>query len=228
MGMSIEERLHERREARIAEGRAAIIRIKSGDHFRDWVKVADALAALREEAMDAANTPNNPKHPRYRAEIKKLEDREPWVKTIDSATRSHCYWLADHLPGVTAWRDLLAANQREQWNHPTTIKRNYERDQAKQAKAAAAARGEADITPMKPDSLANRHIELQDKHNALLALRGGAFPKLSSRALAELCAEHRNHDWLKQASRDFAAVAEREARQDRIETEKVKKPAKRG
>jgi hypothetical protein len=124
--MTADERLHERREARIAAGRAAHERIRAGDHFCDWVSLADALVAVREQAMEEAHT-NRPQGPPYRAAFKRLELREPWMQSYDSATRAHCYWLIEHLPAVTAWRDTLGTNQRDQWNHPSTVKRNYER-----------------------------------------------------------------------------------------------------
>jgi hypothetical protein len=72
-------------------------------------------------------------------------------------------------------------------------------------------------------SLADRHIALQDKHLGLLALRGGAFPtSLTPEALADLCADHRNADWLRRAGRAFLDRAGASERQDRIEGE-VKK-----
>jgi hypothetical protein len=122
----MDEKLQERREARIAAGRAAYARLNNNEHFRDWVAVADALVAIREEAMGQAHT-NRPQGPPYRAAFKAIIARETWVAGIDDTTRTHCYWLVDNLPAVTAWRDTLAFRQRDEWNHPATVKRNYER-----------------------------------------------------------------------------------------------------
>src|SRR4051812_47129915 len=106
--MTLEQRLaalHDKRMERIAAGRDAYERIQRSDHYQDWVKTADALVAMREEAADLAGTPNHYQHPRYRTEIKKLEERETWAANINSATKTHCYWLIDNLVAVTAWRE---------------------------------------------------------------------------------------------------------------------------
>lgn len=216
--MTTEERLHERRDVRIAAGRLAFDRVLNGDHFRDWISVADALVAIREEAMERAHT-NRPQGPPYRAAFKAIvEHREKWILKINDTTRTHCYWLVDNLPAVTAWRDGLGQNQRDEWNHPSTVKRNYERlTKAKEDKAkTGGARPQG--------SLEARHIELQEKHAALLAMRGGAFPiKLTPEVLAGLCADHRNADWLRRAGQALLAAAEASERQDRIEREVVAK-----
>jgi hypothetical protein len=115
----------------------------------------------------------------------------------------------DTLPAVQQWREALTFEQRDMWNHPTTIKRNYER------MTAVRKQREQQEAQHRKDSLADRHIALQEQHTALLALRGGAFPNdLTPEALADLCANHRNTDWLRRASAAFAKAAEREGRQD--------------
>lgn len=125
--MDIAERLHEKRAARIAAGREAFAELQKHEHYKQWVSVADALVAIREEAMDAAHT-NVPQGPPYRAAFKKLIDqREAWAAGISESVRTHCYWLIDNLAAVTAWRETLTFEQRDNWNHPTTIKRQYER-----------------------------------------------------------------------------------------------------
>jgi hypothetical protein len=125
--MTTEERLHERRETRIAAGREAYQALHNHEHFRQWVAIADALVALREEAMEQAHT-NRPQGPPYRRAFTALiEQRETWVAGINDTTRAHCYWLVDNLPAVTAWREVLTFRQRDEWNHPSTIKRNFER-----------------------------------------------------------------------------------------------------
>jgi hypothetical protein len=218
LAVSTEERLHERREARITAGREAYARVRNGDHFRDWVSVADALAAIRDEAMANAHT-NRPQGPPYRAELKKLDAREPWAATINTSTKAHCYWLIENLPAVTAWRDTIG-DKRDEWNHPTTIKRNFER----MTKPVEPKVTDADNQPIKPGSLQERHIELQEKHAALLALRGGAFPaNLTPEALADLCSDHRNSDWLRRAGKALLDAAENVERSERIETSRSKR-----
>jgi len=94
--MTTDERLNARREERLAAGRAAFTRLRNVEHFRDWVAVADALVAIREEAMDKAHT-NRPQGPPYRAAFKAIIDqRETWAAGIHDTIRPHCYWLIDN------------------------------------------------------------------------------------------------------------------------------------
>ena len=87
--MSTEERLIERREARIAAGRAAFAKLSDHEHFRDWLAVADALVAIREEAMDRVHT-NRPHHPATvrRAYERLTNSRTAPLVQIDPRTNS--------------------------------------------------------------------------------------------------------------------------------------------
>jgi hypothetical protein len=138
-----DERLHRKRFDRIARGREAYASINSGEHFSDWLAVADGLVAIREEAMDIAHT-NRPQGPSYRAAFKRAEEREVWATGINDSARAHCYWLIDNLPAVQRWRETLANNQRNEWNHPSTVKRNFER----MTKVPVTKDGTAPLSPM--------------------------------------------------------------------------------
>jgi hypothetical protein len=160
--MSTEERLHDKREARIAAGREAWAHLQKHEHFKDWLAIADAIAAVREEAMSLAHS-NTPQGPPYRAAYRRIiEGREPWIAGINEATRSHCCWLVDNLPAVMTWRETLTFEQRDTWNHPTTIRRQYERShQAKEPKAE-----ETDLlTPLQQAK--QKIIELQEENDKL-------------------------------------------------------------
>jgi hypothetical protein len=121
----------------------AFERIRTGQHFRDWVFVGYGLVAGRTRAMREVFT-NEPKGRPYNEAFGRWMDRQPnqWPRKLDKATTAHCFWLIDHLPQVEAWRDRLAANQREVWNHPTTVRRNYERAERGQG-ARESRRGRA-------------------------------------------------------------------------------------
>jgi hypothetical protein len=74
---------------RWARRSCSFVSTKDGEHFSDWVAAADALVAIREEAMEVAKAPNNPKHPRYRAVFKQIiTTRETWRRTSTTA-RGH-------------------------------------------------------------------------------------------------------------------------------------------
>ena len=92
--------------------------------------------------MERAHT-NRPQGPPNWCAFKDIIDnREAWVAEIDDTTQTHCYWLIDHLAAVIAGRDTLGLRQRDEWNHPTTVKRNYERthDQGARADRRGVAR----------------------------------------------------------------------------------------
>jgi hypothetical protein len=48
--------------------------------------------------------------------------REP-----DKATRNHALWAAENRGPIERWRETLAANVRARMNHPTSVKRAYEK-----------------------------------------------------------------------------------------------------
>jgi septal ring factor EnvC (AmiA/AmiB activator) len=161
--MTTDERLHEKRDARIAAGREAYEGLRKHEHFRSWLAIADALAAIREEAMELAHT-NRPQGPPYRAAHKRIvETREQWVTTINSATQTHCYWLVDNLPAIMTWREALTFEQRDLWNHPSTIKRQFER--MTKAKEEKDPNGPKHLTPLEQANL--KIVELQEENDRL-------------------------------------------------------------
>ena len=86
------------------------------------------------------------------------------AKEIDKATRNHCLWVADNLAAISAWRETLAASQRNEWSHPTTIRRRYE---AAHRAAAAGAEGKA-LTPMEKLKQALRTLSEENARQAPL------------------------------------------------------------
>jgi hypothetical protein len=78
------------------------------EHFKHWLAVANALAAMREEAMDVAHA-NQPQGPHYRRAFNAIiKERESWVAGINDSTRAHCYCLVDNLAAVQVWRKLAS------------------------------------------------------------------------------------------------------------------------
>ena len=129
---------------RIRKGAEAFERIRGGNHWRDWTEVAQALDAMRSLAMAEAYT-NQPAGRRYNAAFGQQLDRHPWARKLHTTTRNHCFWVADHLVEIERWRDTLGANQRDEWNHPSVIKRQYERVMREQA---IKAEGRPEKSPM--------------------------------------------------------------------------------
>jgi hypothetical protein len=112
--------------------------IRSGQHFRDWVFVGYGLVAGRVRAMRETHT-NEPKDPQYNKAFGRWMDSQPdkWPRKLHKSDIAHCFWLIDTLPSVEAWRDTLAANKKDQLNHPSAVKRAYDRaTRVKQLKEA--------------------------------------------------------------------------------------------
>jgi hypothetical protein len=122
-----------RREQLAAE---AAERIQTGQHWSDWRFVCQGFEVGRNKAMREAYS-NEPMGRRYNEAFGKWLNARPWARLFNKVTRAHCLWCADHLPEIEAWRETLAANQREQWNHPSVIKRQYERAHRVAAEQAA-------------------------------------------------------------------------------------------
>lgn len=216
--MITDERLNERREARIAAGRTAFDKINSHEHFRDWLAVADALVAIREAAMDAAHT-NHPQGPPYRAALKAIRIREPWTDKVDSATTTACYWLIDNLPAVQAWRDTLTFKQRDEWNHPATVRRAYERlNVVKEPKPDGAA------PPPQRLVLQDKVIELQAEVDLLRKKGGGGLlPGASVEEVTERLFEAHNAAFVKRLIVELDKRLAAEVRQDAIEARAAKR-----
>lgn len=158
--------LEAEREQRAAE---AYERISKGNHWRDWTYVAEGFATGRRRAMHAAGS-DNPVGRGYNTAFAKWMDQHPWARKIDKATRNHLLWVADHLTQIEAWRDTLATNQREAWNHPTTMRRAYERSHKH---AEAEAKGEPVQSPMA--QLKDKLVALQEENDRLKRQSGSLF-----------------------------------------------------
>jgi hypothetical protein len=193
----------ERRQ--IAAAKEARERINSGQHFHDWLAVGEGLVAIRNAAMRAAGVPS-PQGPHYRKAWKIEIAAHTWAD-FDSGTRAHAMWLADNIAAVSRWREIeIGQNQREQFNHPSVVKRRFEathstdRDKT-EAKAKlsplAEAKEKIEILEREKIELA-RKAQRTDDFNAYFdwfsdsaetiasILMGGHFPKTKVQKVAAI------------------------------------------
>jgi hypothetical protein len=112
----------ERKEKDAAE---AAERIKRGQHWLDWMYIAEGLEVGRVKAMRRAGT-NRPIGAAYNRAFGDWLNERPWARDIDKPTRNHLFWCADNRNAIEAWRETLAQNERARLNHPTAMKRRYE------------------------------------------------------------------------------------------------------
>jgi len=112
---------------RIEGGVSAIMRINRHETFADWLKVGEALAAMQTAAQRFSGG-NATTGRGYNLGYKVIAERVPDLAAINKTTRAHAIWFATNHEAITAWHERLPSNIRQQVNHPTTIKRRYERD----------------------------------------------------------------------------------------------------
>jgi hypothetical protein len=112
----------ERAERNAAE---AAERIKRGQHWLNWIAVAEGLEVGRIKAMRRAGA-NRPVGSVYNKAFGLWLNEHKWARDLDKPTRSHLFWCLDHRNDIERWRETLAQNERARLNHPTAMKRRYE------------------------------------------------------------------------------------------------------
>jgi hypothetical protein len=117
-----------------AKADEAMDRIRDNQHWQDWLAIARFLAEGRRMAWEAAGRPkNNYNGNAYRRMFGRWLELHPKynAKAIDITTRAHLFWCHDHAEAVSKWREALADNVRNNLNHPTAVKRRYEKENGK-------------------------------------------------------------------------------------------------
>jgi hypothetical protein len=93
----------DRKEQEAAE---AAERIKKGQHWLDWMRIAEGLEVGRMKAMRRAGT-NAPTGSAYNKAFGQWLDERPWARELDKPTRNHLFWCADRRNDIEAWRETL-------------------------------------------------------------------------------------------------------------------------
>jgi uncharacterized protein YejL (UPF0352 family) len=115
-------------EARAQEAAEAADRLKRGQAWDDWVKIGVFLNIGRNKAMLRAGT-NEPIGARYIKAFSEWMSAYAWIGDIDKATRTHAVWCVDHLDELVKLRENMGLTQRLTCNHPTTMRRRWEKSQ---------------------------------------------------------------------------------------------------
>jgi hypothetical protein len=100
--------------------------IKRDGSWRVWLRVADGLDFLRTEAM-AQSGSNRPYGRGYQYAWAELAKSRPYASEMDNRTKADCLWCIDHLPEISEWRETLDVNKRAKFNHPSTVRRQFEK-----------------------------------------------------------------------------------------------------
>jgi hypothetical protein len=76
-------------------------RIKRGQHWLDWMYIAEGLEVGRVKAMRRAGT-NRPIGAAYNRAFGDWLNERPWARDIDKPTRNHLFWCADNRNAIEA------------------------------------------------------------------------------------------------------------------------------
>ena len=115
-------------ELKAQEAADAADRLKRGQSWDDWLKIGTFLNIGRNKAMLRAGT-NEPIGARYIKAFSEWMAVYPWIGDIDKATRIHAMWAVDHLDELLRLRENMGLTQRLTANHPTTMRRRWEKAQ---------------------------------------------------------------------------------------------------
>jgi hypothetical protein len=123
-------------ELKAQEAAAAADRLKRGQSWEDWLSIGTFLNIGRNKAMARGGT-NEPIGARYIKAFSEWMGSYTWIGDIDKATRTHAMWCVDHLDELLRLRENMGLTQRLTANHPTTMRRRWEKAQKELDKGPA-------------------------------------------------------------------------------------------
>jgi hypothetical protein len=118
------------------EAERAAKHLNEGQQWEDWLAIGRLMVIGRNKAMLRGGT-NEPIGARYNKAFGEWLDARGWLRSIDKATRSHAMWCVDHLPELLPLRENMGQTKRDNANHPTTMRRAWEKMQREGEKAPA-------------------------------------------------------------------------------------------
>lgn len=121
------------------EAADAADRLKRGQSWDDWLAIGTFLNIGRNKAMLRGGT-NEPVGARYVKAFSEWMGSYSWIGDIDKATRTHAMWCVDHLPELVKLRENMGLTQRLACNHPTSMRRRWDKAQKEVDKAPAPAK----------------------------------------------------------------------------------------
>jgi hypothetical protein len=118
------EGLYEEERTTIQKAEQALLTERQS--FDRWLDIGRGLYTMQAAVMRLAHT-NRPIGKAYNAAYKRIETPVPELMRIDAGTRSDAIWLHENHERVATWRLELSTKQRDQWNNPRTIRRQFEK-----------------------------------------------------------------------------------------------------
>lgn len=128
------------------KARDAVVNLAKGQQWEDWLTYGEYLASGRTACLLRAGT-NEPVGLKYNRAMNEWLTERPWVCDVDKVSRSHAVWCFDHREELKKLRENIGVTQAQLKNHPTVMKRAYDKAQRESQKPAApkATTSKADL-----------------------------------------------------------------------------------
>jgi hypothetical protein len=186
-------------ELKAQEAADAADRLKRGQSWDDWLKVGVFLNIGRNKAMLRAGT-NEPIGARYIKAFSEWMALYAWIGDIDKATRTHAMWCVDHLEELAKLRENMGLTQRMTCNHPTTMRRRWDKSQKEVDKAPTAKKeSRADVIQRELEATAAERDKWRhkaEKDGSLFDLKNDST-KIIASVIVQNMSPHRLRELMK-------------------------------
>jgi hypothetical protein len=186
-------------EARAQEAADAADRLKRGQSWDDWLKIGTFLNIGRNKAMSRAGT-NEPIGARYIKAFSEWMAVYAWIGDIDKATRTHSMWCVDHGDELAKLRENMGLTQRMTCNHPTTMRRRWDKAQKEVDKAPTAKKeSRADVIQRELEAVAAERDKWRhkaEKDGSLFDLKNDST-KIIASVIVQNMSPHRLRELMK-------------------------------
>ena len=197
-------------ELKAQEAADAADRLKRGQSWDDWLKIGTFLNIGRNKAMLRAGT-NEPIGARYIKAFSEWMGSYAWIGDIDKATRTHSMWCVDHLDELAKLRENMGLTQRMTCNHPTTMRRRWDKaqkDGEKVAPAAGKKESRADVIQRELETVAAERDKWKhkaEKDGSLFDLKQDST-KIIASVIASNMSPHRLRELMKALEAENARI----------------------
>jgi hypothetical protein len=186
-------------ELKAQEAADAADRLKRGQSWDDWIKIGTFLNIGRNKAMLRAGT-NEPIGARYIKAFSEWMAGYAWVGEIDKATRTHAMWCVDHGDELAKLRENMGLTQRLAANHPTTMRRKWDKSQKEVDKAPTVKKeSRADVVQRELEATAAERDKWRhkaEKDGSLFDLKNDST-KIIASVIVQNMSPHRLRELMK-------------------------------
>jgi hypothetical protein len=166
-------------------------------HFEHWLALARGLSSMRDHlrAKSGANSDASPLYRRAFAEwVATRQWAAKWASAGKSSFRAACYWLAANQAEVETWRAKLDPRDRDRWQSPEVVMREYRKAKRPPAAETSTPKPESPTDALKRELAETRAkiARMEQDGGSLFALGpNGSRPAEIIRIISANESEHR-------------------------------------